>query len=346
MGSLTSSSADYGIDAIREALERLYPNTAPIHFGTIMRYSLGGPDPLDGISFYERETPLPHWHCISFGMSELYAKTPGSAPDISGWGFEFTFRVARATDDKNVPTWVIPFLNNLARYVFNSGNPFRPGHHMDLRGPLTLEALPTLLSAVAFVADPELEPIDTPNGRLHFLQIVGLTKDELQAAKRWNTRGILRLLEESCPLWITDLERSSITDRADVAAHIRDGIAAEGSALQGEYVAVARWQIADPPRQGVDIELDADGLGDFAELFPARLKFDREFLIWGTKQTIVFRPATTAGFQDAGSGVLVLDITPDLVDRLAQTLKPIPGTYRFDIGGDVVVTVVPTEHAG
>ncbi|OYT71582.1 MAG: hypothetical protein CFK52_07505 [Chloracidobacterium sp. CP2_5A] len=343
MSSSPSSPADYGIDAIREALERLYPNAEPIHFGTIMRYSLGGPDPLDGISFYERETPIPHWHCISFGMSELYAKTPGSAPDLSGWGFEFTFRLARAAEDKSAPTWVIPFLNNLARYVFNSGNPFRPGHHMDLRGPLTPEAPATPLSSIAFADDPELGPIETPNGRLHFLQIVGLTKDELQAVKRWNARGVLKLLEESCPLWITDLERASITDRPDVLARIRDGMTAEGSSLQGEYVEVARWRLADPPRQGADIELDADGLADFAELFPARLKFDREFLIWGPKQTIVFRPSATAGFQDAGSGVLVLDIPPELVDQLAQALKPIPATHRFNIGGEIVVTVVPTE---
>jgi suppressor of fused-like protein len=342
---VSSPAADYGIDAIREALERLYPNTEPTHFGTIVRYSLGGPDPLDGISFYERDTPIPHWHCISFGMSELYAKTPGSAPDLSGWGFEFTFRLARGAADKTVPTWVIPFLNNLARYVFNSGNPFRPGHHMDLHEPLTPEAPATLLSGVAFVDDPELPPIDTPNGRMHFLQIVGLTKGELQAVKRWNTRGVLGLLEESCPLWVTDLERASITDRADVLARIRDGITAEGSSLQGEYVEIARWQMAEPPRPGVEIELDTEGLRDFAELFPARLKFGREFLIWGPKQTLVFRPATMPGMQDAGSGVLVLDITPELIEPLAQALKPVPSTHRFNIGGEVVVTVVPTDDA-
>jgi hypothetical protein len=216
---------------------------------------------------------------------------------------------------------------------------------MDLHGPLTPEAPTTLLSAIAFVDDPELAPIQTPNGRMHFLQIVGLTKDELQAVKRWNTRGVLELLRESCPLWITDLERASITDRPDVSARIRDGIAAEGSSLQGEYVEIARWQMAEPPRQGVEIELDTEGLRDFAELFPARLNFGREFLIWGAKQTLVFRPATTPSVHDAGSGVLVLDITPELVELLAKTLKPVPGTYRFDIGGEVVVTVVPTDDA-
>ncbi|MFV2172583.1 suppressor of fused domain protein [Actinomadura sp. LOL_016] len=61
---------------------------------TIHKWTLGGPDPLDGISVYPRADPVPHWHFVSYGMSELYEKTSSNA-DESGWGFEFTFRLVR-----------------------------------------------------------------------------------------------------------------------------------------------------------------------------------------------------------------------------------------------------------
>jgi hypothetical protein len=53
-------------------------------------------------------------------MSELYAKEADN-PNESGWGFEFTFRVARDTGDTEPPMWAANLLQNLARYVSSSG---------------------------------------------------------------------------------------------------------------------------------------------------------------------------------------------------------------------------------
>ena len=38
-----------GWDAIAAALNRLYPGVEPKHYGTLLKWMLGGPDPLDGI---------------------------------------------------------------------------------------------------------------------------------------------------------------------------------------------------------------------------------------------------------------------------------------------------------
>ena len=38
-----------GWDAIDAALDRLYPGIEPKHYATLLKWSLGGPDPLDGI---------------------------------------------------------------------------------------------------------------------------------------------------------------------------------------------------------------------------------------------------------------------------------------------------------
>lgn len=39
----------------------------------------------------------------------------------SGFGFELTFRLKRAPDDRRPPTWPAELMQSLAKYVFNSG---------------------------------------------------------------------------------------------------------------------------------------------------------------------------------------------------------------------------------
>ena len=43
-----------GWDAITAEFERIYPDqTNPKHYGTLIKWALGGKDPLDGISIYD-----------------------------------------------------------------------------------------------------------------------------------------------------------------------------------------------------------------------------------------------------------------------------------------------------
>src|SRR5215467_4168257 len=102
-----------GWDAITAALDKLYPGQEPRHWGTLIPYSLGGPDPLPGLSAYlhEDESGVAHWHFVSFGMSELYEKE-SEEPDISGWGFEFTFRLKAKAGQTEPPKWPLGFLQN------------------------------------------------------------------------------------------------------------------------------------------------------------------------------------------------------------------------------------------
>ena len=109
-----------GWDAINAALAPLYAGQEPRHFGTALPYTLGGQDPLDGISVYWADAPVPHWHYITYGFSELYAKESSDA-DASGYGFELTFRLAAEAGENagsTPPVWPMNLLQNLARYVF------------------------------------------------------------------------------------------------------------------------------------------------------------------------------------------------------------------------------------
>lgn len=61
---------------------------------------------------------------------------------------------------------------------------------MDANGPVCLEPN-TELTALVFTCDPELPSIDTPNGKVGFIQIVGIAADELEAMQIWNTLACL-----------------------------------------------------------------------------------------------------------------------------------------------------------
>ena len=67
---------------------------------------------------------------------------------------------------------------------------------------------PGLLSPrVAFTLDPELQTIDTPHGSVAFLQLVGVTSDELAEMRVTTTEPVLSRLAGPNPLLITDEAR-------------------------------------------------------------------------------------------------------------------------------------------
>src|SRR5437016_3424342 len=105
-----------GWHAIDAALDRLYPDqTEPLHVAAVPHPPLGGDGLIYGISAYRAENP-PHWHLVTYGFSELYAKESDD-PAVSGWGFELTMRLPRAEADTQPPAYAVNFLFNLGRYV-------------------------------------------------------------------------------------------------------------------------------------------------------------------------------------------------------------------------------------
>ena len=107
-----------GWDAIDAELEKLYGETEPRHYGSIIKYWMGGEDPLDGTSIYDCNEQTPHRHIISYGMSELYFSPETADAEFSKWGFEFTFRItpckldpASDSGTPHEPFWAINLMN-------------------------------------------------------------------------------------------------------------------------------------------------------------------------------------------------------------------------------------------
>ena len=69
-----------GWDAITAEFERVYPGqTNPKHYATLIKWALGGKDPLDGISIYDGGD---YWHFVTFGMTDAELKTLDSLQSV------------------------------------------------------------------------------------------------------------------------------------------------------------------------------------------------------------------------------------------------------------------------
>jgi hypothetical protein len=188
-------------------LATLYGKQEPQHWGTVQRYSEGGKDPLDGVSAYRADNPH-FWHYISFGFSETHDKKSKN-PDVSGWGFELSFRLKPAPGETAAPLWPVMMLQNLARYVFSNGSPFDHEHYIAWGRPITTH-VPTNLVATVFRDDPQLGTIMTPNGSLKFLEAIGITQDEHDLVAAQGADKLFPTLLKDNPLGITDPGRSSL----------------------------------------------------------------------------------------------------------------------------------------
>lgn len=317
-----------GWDAIAHALAALYQGRKPRQYDNPNPWRLGGDDPLDAISAWQRAEPVPHWHYVTSGFSELYAKQLNN-PAVSGFGFELTFRLAAELHVTEPPIWPMHLLQNLARYVFKSGNAFHDGHRLSANGPISL-GTPTKLCALGFAFDPELPAIDTPNGHLAFLQVIGLTADEERAAQQWETRKLLDLLRPDMPLWITDIRRTSLLAEPVTLGHVVDGIRKDGSSCVAVYADLlevrVRKQLLRKPV--AEVTLGARQIAQLAELLPLRLPFGRPFTVSGPGWKLHFTLAKRNAWR-VERGVLTLAVSVHSVQELATLLHPRQGIYKL-----------------
>jgi hypothetical protein len=325
-----------GWHAIDEALWPIYRDREPYHVGNVVPYAFGGPDPIHGISAYKNIEPQPHWHFVTFGFSELWAKE-FSDPDVSGYGFELTLRSTCRIDEEKPPNWALNFLQNLGRYVFETGNTFGIGHTMPLNGPIQ-QGSPTLIHAVSFTTDPQLPAIATPNGRVEFLQIVGLTMNELDAISSWNAAAFLELRKRDDLLLVTDLARGSWLKDPAFAAEVTRRTQQDGSSCGWLSLVLECDTRSEPVRVRVQT-IAVAGLG---RRLLGRLPYDRELVLNGKNATAVFKPGERADLQLVEDSVTIT-LRKDQVTELALSLRPHAGVYRIPGLKSAVLEVVRTE---
>lgn len=330
-----------GWDAITEALDGLYPRQPePAHFAAAVPMALGGNDPLVGISAYRALDPVPHWHYVTYGYTELYDNETPDEED-SGFGFEMTFRLAdeEAGEPRSTPpTWPVSMLQNLARYVFDTGKVFAPGHFIKTNGPIAKDH-ETPLRGLAFCEDPELGTIGTPHGRVQFVQAIGITAEELADCASWDTLALLALLDAHHPRGVTDLDRETLSSHPEAAAAVSAGIDAEGPDTGAELI---EHLVAQPGRPPV-LEVGANAVESLARVLAGRIGAGEHFQVIGPEQTAWFEPAEgqRCDIEVDDDGVTVR-LTPEVARRCQETLRAERGDYTVP-GLELVIRVVPSE---
>lgn len=196
-----------GWQAIEREFLRVYPGQDnPKHYATIMRWIFGGNDPLDGISVYDGGD---YWHFISFGLTEIYEKESDTA-EISGYGYELTFKLKKDDyeDEEAEIRNVCGILQMIARLTFTRGEIFQPFEYIYTGQTTGIDAKQkSNLTGFITVKDPTVETIDTPNGKVVFIELIGMTDSEL---KSLSTVGSVMEIYEKLGSDITDYNRDSL----------------------------------------------------------------------------------------------------------------------------------------
>ncbi|XP_055695516.1 suppressor of fused homolog [Lutzomyia longipalpis] len=283
------TNAPPGLKSLFDECRRVYPDQKnPLQVSTILKYWLGGNDVLDYITMYDnkgdpaRNIP-PHWHYVSFGLSDLHGDgrvhIPEPSADLefrSGMGFELTFRLLK-TDDKNQrpPTWPANLLQDLARYVFTTGNRFCVGDNIPWPKK-SLDNTDSKILHMLIAEDAQLRRKETPFGWVDFCQIVGVTSEELEQASRWNGKGVLNLLSNN-PMTggeflVTDMKRSKSVFELfpETLRELEDDLEKEGSDLVGVN---AEFTFKEFPAISIKQEVKTD---DYPEM-PA-MDVSREYI--------------------------------------------------------------------
>ena len=260
---------------------------------------------IDEVRLYAMEGP-PAWHLVTLGLADR--------------GYELTVRLPRGDDEQ--PTWAVDFLLSLAAYARRSDHDFAEGHHVDLRGPIQLGS-DTAITAAAVAADPVFGVL----GDVEFLQLVGLTGDELELCRSWRTEAVVGLLRQQDPALTTVLNRKSLLDDPAVRDAAEAGVAAGGSALDELRIATLSWRFRGMGRRRV-LEVTL-GAGAATALGPAlRRKLDHAgaaFAVIGDAGELRFRLGPDEGWQLAGDTVEVT-LAPESVEAVAALFTGRTGT--------------------
>lgn len=196
-----------GWDAITQAMLALYPDqTDPIHYAPVLSYRMGGNDPLDGISIYDGGS---YYHFVTYGFSELYEKESQHAA-YSGLGFELTLKLKKDGIRKRDKEYknICGILQTLARMSFEDGDIFSPEEYIYTGQTTGIDADGSSQITGFLTMEDGLGTMDTPNGKVQFVQLVGATDAELKALVEDKTT--VSALLEKLPDGLTDYTRDCI----------------------------------------------------------------------------------------------------------------------------------------
>ncbi len=181
----------FGWDAITEAFEELYPGQEnPKHYGTLISWRFGGDDPLPGISIYDGGD---YWHFVTYGLSEVYEKETNNE-EISGYGMEFTLKLKKGNsqneeEEEDEIKGICSILQSIARITFTQGEIFHTYEYLYSGQTEGMDVkMKSNITGFITIPEPKCEFIHTPNGKVEFVELIGVTDAELNSIMKKELR--------------------------------------------------------------------------------------------------------------------------------------------------------------
>ena len=200
--------AALGWDAITKECERIYPSqTDPKHYGTLIGWKVGGNDPLDGISIYDGGD---YWHFVTYGLSEIYEKESNNK-EISGYGMEFTLKLKKDKyeDEEAEIKGICGILQAIARITFIQGEIFNAYEYLYTGQTQGIDTkMQSNITGFITIPDDKFHTINSPNGKIDFVEFIGVTNEELLAIKDKKTD--VRTLYNEIGSDVTNYNRKSV----------------------------------------------------------------------------------------------------------------------------------------
>lgn len=166
---------------------------------------------LDYVYALPSTTIVPHWHLVTEGL------------EARELGMELTLRVPRAPEDEEPPEWAIRLLITMGNSM-RTGGPVSPGDTHRLSFPVTT---PEILPAACFLEDIEHGSVTTSDGEVAFVQLFGITRDEMNLLVLWSPEAFVSELRKEDKAMLTDPRRPCTLEdperRAVFEARMREG---------------------------------------------------------------------------------------------------------------------------
>lgn len=201
-------------EAITEAFEQAHPRLRgqePACYHPFIPWSLGGDSPLDTIVVYDAED---YYYFLTCGFSEPFSQ-PVEGREESGYGFELTVRLKKAPlkDAEKEKRGMAGILQSLAALTFGEGEIYQPFEYIYTGQQTGLDA-EAASKLTGFVTIPDSAgKINTPDGTVQFVQLIGMTDGELQAVM--NQEFTVSQLVQRLGQTLTDYGRQEIDLRKE-----------------------------------------------------------------------------------------------------------------------------------
>ena len=146
---------------------------------------------------------------MTYGLTELYGKESRNT-EFSGYGYEMTLKLKKAglEDEEAEFRNMCGILQTIARITFTKSECFFPYEYIYTGQTEGMDAnQKSKLTGFIVVPDPTVNTLETPNGRVEFRELIGVTDAEL---KTLGPKGSVAALYEKLGSDLTDWQRESV----------------------------------------------------------------------------------------------------------------------------------------